>query len=113
MTKIAIPQSWRDLSYVELVALLTQRPQFFSLRDLLWARHQVAQARAADMRDAEQSAWKAELEAFHAWSKKRDSKTLAAYERAQKTYRRDAAAMKRAEALEEQLWKLCTAEAEA
>lgn len=110
MTKIAIPQSWRDLSHAELVALLTERPQLFRKSDLIWAKYQVAQARAADARDAEQSAWKAERHAYDAWRAKRDSKTLAVYERAQKTYRRDAAAMKRAEALEDLLWKLWNAE---
>ena len=110
MTKIAIPQSWRDLSHPELVALLNERPQLFRKTDLLWAKHQVAQACAADARDAEQMAWKAEREAFDAWMVKRDSKSLAAYERAKETYPRAAAAMKRAEAREDQLWKLWNAE---
>lgn len=113
MTKLVIPQSWRDLSHAELVALLTERPQFFRRSDLLWAKHRVAQARAADARDAEQSVWQAERDAYDAWMKKRDSKALAAYERAKETYQRDAAAMKRAEAREDQLWKLWNAEVDA
>ncbi|MEN5083702.1 hypothetical protein ABE438_14560 [Bosea sp. TWI1241] len=113
MTKIALPQSWRDLSHAELVALLNHRLTFFSKADLLWAKYTVAQAKSDGARDAEQSAWQAEREAFDAWMGKRDSKSLAAYERAKASYQRDAAAMKRAEAREALLWRMCNAEMEA
>lgn len=108
MKKLALPESWRDLSWPELVALLTRHPPYARRRDLLTAQWDVAEARAADASSAEQQARDAERAAFDAWMKARDSKTLAAYERAQDIYRRDEAALRRARARADQLFKLAT-----
>ncbi|MFA6966090.1 hypothetical protein [Bosea sp. (in: a-proteobacteria)] len=108
MKKLALPESWRDLSPVELVALLTRRPPFVTRLDLLLAQWDVAESRAADARDAEASAWDAERAAYHVWMQKRDGRSLTAYERAKDIHRRDDAARRRAEARADQLFKLAT-----
>lgn len=115
MTKIAIPQSWRDLSHSELTELLDDHPTFFRSQDLVWAQWKVASAAFLAAMKAEEEAWAAERKAYDAWREKGGSRTLGAYEAAKATVKRRRATMgrlrRRADALYELHGQLVGAEA--
>lgn len=98
MTKpIEPPKSWRDLTHAELIALLEDGHSFFlpRPRDLVWAQWTVASKAHLVASGAEQQAWTAERNAFDAWSRQRDSRSLAAYEAAQAATKRRKATYER------------------
>ena len=115
MTKpIEPPNSWRDLTHAELVALLEDQLLLIRPRDLVWAQWKVASADYIAASEAEAEAWSAERRAFDAHLAKLNSKTLAAREAAQAKCKRAAATMKRLKRKADALYalheQLCEAE---
>lgn len=106
MSKIAAPQSWRDLSHPELVALLDDRLTLLRQQDLVWAQWKVASAAFLSAMEAEQDAWKAEHEAFVAWCQQGSSRSLGAYEAAKATTKRRQATMGRLRRRSDALYEL-------
>lgn len=80
--------SYQDLDRDELLALLGRRLILCSQADLLWAKWEVASARALQASREHSSTFGAEGNAILAYRHKPNSKTLAAWEAAQSAEKR-------------------------